>query len=70
MTFSNFDTQIQIEETEYEPTATDLAELDVWLDEVETDMSELEDYDMRSQESEDEWHDEVNAMLNADGDIW
>ena len=70
MTFSKFDTQIQIEETDYEPTAADLAELDVWLDEVEADISELEDYDMRSQESEDEWHDEVNAMLDADGDIW
>jgi hypothetical protein len=37
MTFSNFDTQIQIEETEYEPTAADLAEVEAWLDELDTD---------------------------------
>jgi hypothetical protein len=35
MTFSKFDTQQQIEETPYEPTAADLEELNVWLDEVE-----------------------------------
>ena len=35
MTFSKFDTQQQIEETSYEPTAADLAELNAWLDEVE-----------------------------------
>ena len=33
MTFSNFDTQIQIEE--YEPTDADLRDLEIWLDENE-----------------------------------
>ena len=53
MTFSKFDTQIQIEETDYEPTAADLAEieayeptaadlaeLNAWLDEVESEVAE------------------------------
>ena len=53
MTFSKFDTQIQIEETDleptaaylaeieaYEPTAADLAELNAWLDEVESEVTE------------------------------
>jgi len=57
MTFSKFDTQIQIEELTpeptaadleaYEPTAADLAELNAWLDEVESEVSEYayEDYE-------------------------
>ena len=35
MTFSKFDTQVQIEETSYEPTEADLAEMEAWLDEVD-----------------------------------
>ena len=59
MTFSKFDTQIQIEEVAYEPTAEDLAELAAWNDELD---SELDDYDVMIQELEDEdaWHEEVN----------
>jgi hypothetical protein len=40
-TYSNFDTQIQIEE--FEPTDADLAEVSAWLEGVDTDLSE---YDM------------------------
>ena len=35
MPFSKFDTQIQIEETTYEPTEADLAEMELWLDGME-----------------------------------
>lgn len=50
MTFSKFDTQTQIEETnEYQPTAADFAELNEWLEEVEADeefqLSAPADYD-------------------------
>jgi len=60
MTFSKFDTQIQIEEIEeYQPTAADLAELDAWLDEPD-ELDELDDYHMRACESEAEWYEEVD----------
>jgi hypothetical protein len=62
MTFSKFDTQIQIEEVAYEPTAADLAELDVWIDELD---AELDDYHMQA-DAEEEWYEEVNARLDAD----
>ena len=46
MTFSKFDTQIQIEETEeYQPTAADLAELDAWIDELDSELDELDELD-------------------------
>ena len=71
MTFSKFDTQIQIEETEeYQPTAADLAELEVWIDELDAELdeiNELDDLHMRQYESEQDWYDEANAILNADG---
>jgi hypothetical protein len=35
MTFSKFDTHVQIEETAYEPTEADLAEMELWLDGME-----------------------------------
>jgi hypothetical protein len=35
MPFSKFDTQIQIEETDYEPTAADLADMEAWLNDIE-----------------------------------
>ena len=63
MTFSKFDTQIQIEEIEeYQPTAADLAELDAWLDELDEpdELDELDDYHMRACESEAEWYEEVD----------
>ena len=62
MTFSKFDTQIQIEEVAYEPTAADLAELDVWIDELD---AELDDYHMQA-DAEEEWYEEDNAILDAD----
>ena len=64
MTFSKFDTQIQIEETEeYQPTAADLAELDAWVDELDSELDELDDYHMRI-DAEEEWYEEVNAILD------
>ena len=66
MTFSKFDTQTQIEETTYEPTAADLAELDTWIDELDSEVDEideLDDYHMRI-DAEEEWYEEVNAMLD------
>ena len=66
MTFSKFDTQTQIEEVAYEPTAADLAELDVWIDELDAELDaidELDDYHMRT-DAEEEWYEEVNAILD------
>ena len=65
MTFSKFDTQIQIEETDFEPTAADLAELDAWIDELDSELDELDeldDYHMRACESEAEWYEEVDSF--------
>ena len=61
MTFSKFDTQTQIEEVDFEPTAADLVELDAWIDELD---AELDDYDVMVQELEDEdaWHEEVTSL--------
>ena len=62
MTFSKFDTQTQIEEVDFEPTAADLVELDTWIDELDAELdAELDDYDVMVQELEDEdaWHEEV-----------
>ena len=62
MTFSKFDTQTQIEEVDFEPTAADLVELDAWIDELDAELdAELDDYDVMVQELEDEdaWHEEV-----------
>jgi len=68
--FSKFDTQIHVEETnEYQPTAADLAELNEWLDEVEADLPELDEYDMQVDLAELEAQ-EGELELDVDGDEW
>ena len=54
MTFSKFDTKIQIEEATHEPTNSDLLELNEWIDELEAELdeyeeveTELDEHDMR-----------------------
>jgi hypothetical protein len=59
MTFSKFDTQIQIEETEeYQPTAADLAELEIWIDELDAELDE--------DEEPDEWDDFRQANVEPE----
>ena len=64
MTFSKFDAQTQIEETnEYQPTAADLAEFAAWSDEVESDWEELE-----SDDGHRELYEEEEFQLSAPAD--
>jgi hypothetical protein len=71
MTFSKFDTQTQIEETNaYQPTAADLAEFAAWVDEIDSDWEELESDDghleLYSEEFQlsapEDWHGEEDSL--------